>query len=158
MDRYPDACNPTAWANAFYKEHFCCGPISGVAEWFKMAFRAGAHGYNKRDHLWKPGYRAGVKVGDTVYVRGTVRSIAPDGTYIFVACDKNGSSLGVLEKDIVHVESRKLAVGDHVSLPGLSQHSDGVILAVDGDDAWVLWSNGDRYTYKLEGLLRMVSQ
>ncbi len=104
MDRYPDTCDPFVWANAFSKDHCVYGSIPQIAEWFKMAFKAGMHGYEKRDYLWKQGI---------------------------------------------------LAVGDHVSLPGLSKHSEGVIRAIDGEDAWVLWSNGTHGSYSLKALLRV---
>ncbi len=162
MDRYPDSCDPFAWATAFCNGHCVHGSKQEIAEWFKMAFRAGMHGYDKRDTLWKPKITGmGARVGDTVHISGVVSKVdlAPLHTCLYgVYIPTSGQYLSFNDKDIVHVEPRKLAVGDHVSLPGLSQRSDGVIRAIDGDDAWVLWSNGARAAYRLEVLLRVIPQ
>ena len=104
-----------------------------------------------------------VKVGDVVHVRGTVLSLDPckDGfpeeQYATVKFFEDDSgNLEIRYTDIVYVEPRPLAVGDEVRVSGYNSGCGAIILAIDGDEAWLKWKhNTSRFIAKLIQLTRV---
>lgn len=85
------------------------------------------------------------KVGDVVHVRGVVNQVLSDGIHL--------DGIWFALRDIVHVDPRPLKVGDRVRIGAGGARA--LVLAVDGDEAWLKSDVGNRATYRTSGLERV---
>ncbi len=61
----------------------------------------------------------------------------------------------VLMEDVVHIKPRKLAVGDRVNISCAGRTLlCGIILMIDGEEAWLKMGSGARATVALKELVR----
>jgi len=95
-----------------------------------------------------------VKVGDVVHVRMYVKDAGRYSKSIDAIVD--GQEVTVPISAIVHVEPRPLAVGDEVRVSGYNSGCGAIILAIDGDEAWLKWKhNTSRFIAELIQLTRV---
>lgn len=100
-----------------------------------------------------------IKPGDEVTVRGVV-TVVNKGITVQFPNSALGAELWVPDLDIVSHTPKTLSVGDRVKGRDFGSRMTGQVLALDGPDAWVAWSEtlyepSRRETWALSDLERL---
>lgn len=96
-----------------------------------------------------------IEKGDFLDLRAEVITVYPGnppGIYVSFAGALSSSFRITVPSVIAAHHPRSIGVGDRVTRTG---GPDGVVIALDGDEAWVMWAAGYRATCPLASLERL---